>query len=471
MLNMDEVRQTITQILDGFCENRADADLFPAVELLKACYERLPAGSQTDFFRILAERLQSEPIPFPSSRGVNRSSHVLVIRAWAAFGPADALPKLLFSLLRPDTREAMESWALMIGAELLISLSSYSTRFSEAALATIKGQCALITCDQAIELADSSFPPALVEFAQRLENLVKDIEFKRNVVQKLRPQLNAATPAAPKRDATREMVVKTAAKLNPCDATLWRDLYDRFKLLVDEQQRLPEERRLRVYCDYTNPMGAVSWLNFKPEFGKWTYSKAVDHVFWKKFEAVATLAGGKLGPPKNIAAPSTVAALMGNVSDSVYWLHKLYDYLLKNASPDVSAADDKRGVIKNVCQASAVFCANLAKEEAVSARYAPEVYGSESIAETESPRAQDSANSPQDVKSKSADRHAMVKAYIEEVRRKTGKRITKKDIWSKAGYQTRTEFERWERQDSKHPNKAADQNFTRILRVDKPHLK
>jgi len=69
-----------------------------------------------------------------------------------------------------------------------------------------------------------------------------------------------------------------------------------------------------------------------------------------------------------------------------------------------------------------------------------------------------------------SDRRAMVGAYIEEVRTKKGKRITKKDIWTAAGYQTRTEFERWERQDSKHPNKAAHENFTRILR-EKPHLK
>jgi hypothetical protein len=73
--------------------------------------------------------------------------------------------------------------------------------------------------------------------------------------------------------------------------------------------------------------------------------------------------------------------------------------------------------------------------------------------------------------SNSTHPRAMVKAYIEEVRRTTGKRITKKDIWTKAGYNTRTEFERWERQDSKHPNKAAAEVFPRILCVEKPHLK
>jgi hypothetical protein len=83
---------------------------------------------------------------------------------------------------------------------------------------------------------------------------------------------------------------------------------------------------------------------------------------------------------------------------------------------------------------------------------------------------QNNANSAQSADSKLTDRRSTVKAYIEEVRGKTGRRITKKDIWKEAGYQTRTEFERWERQDPKHRNKAAEENFARILR-EKPHLK
>ncbi len=78
-------------------------------------------------------------------------------------------------------------------------------------------------------------------------------------------------------------------------------------------------------------------------------------------------------------------------------------------------------------------------------------------------------NGPQSAETK-PNRRAMVKAYIEEVRSKKNKRITKRDIWRLAGYRARTEFERWERQDSKRPNKAAHENFSRILR-EKPHLK
>jgi hypothetical protein len=100
----------------------------------------------------------------------------------------------------------------MIGAELHISLGSYSSRFSEAALAAIMGQCALITCDQSIGLVDSRLPSALVEISQRLEDLVKKIEFERSVVQKLRPERSATRPAEPQGDAAREVAMGTASQ-------------------------------------------------------------------------------------------------------------------------------------------------------------------------------------------------------------------------------------------------------------------
>jgi hypothetical protein len=91
--------------------------------------------------------------------------------------------------------------------------------------------------------------------------------------------------------------------------------------------------------------------------------------------------------------------------------------------------------------------------------------------QAESSRAQNSATSAQGVASKSTNHRALVDAYIQEVRTKKGKRVTMKEIWSAAGYNSRTEFERWVRQDPKHPNKAADETFTRLLCVEKPHLK
>jgi hypothetical protein len=72
--------------------------------------------------------------------------------------------------------------------------------------------------------------------------------------------------------------------------------------------------------------------------------------------------------------------------------------------------------------------------------------------------------------SNGGDRRAAVDAYIDEVLRLTGKRITRTDIWKFARYKSRTEFERWERNDAKRPNKAAHERFTRIL-TEKPHLR
>jgi hypothetical protein len=68
-----------------------------------------------------------------------------------------------------------------------------------------------------------------------------------------------------------------------------------------------------------------------------------------------------------------------------------------------------------------------------------------------------------------AERRKAVEAYIDEVLEKTGKRITRTDIWKSAHYKTRTEFERWQRNDQK-ATRAANERFTRLLK-EKPHLK
>jgi len=83
-----------------------------------------------------------------------------------------------------------------------------------------------------------------------------------------------------------------------------------------------------------------------------------------------------------------------------------------------------------------------------------------------SPERQQAAQSPEPI----GDRRKAVDTYIEEVFSRTGKRITRTDIWKSARYKSRTEFERWERNDPKNPNKSAHERFTRIL-IDKPHLK
>ncbi len=66
-------------------------------------------------------------------------------------------------------------------------------------------------------------------------------------------------------------------------------------------------------------------------------------------------------------------------------------------------------------------------------------------------------------------RRKAVDAYIEEVFSRTGKRITRTDVWKAARYRTRTEFERWERND-RRATRTAHERFTRIL-SERPHLK
>lgn len=76
---------------------------------------------------------------------------------------------------------------------------------------------------------------------------------------------------------------------------------------------------------------------------------------------------------------------------------------------------------------------------------------------------------PKGANGNGADRRALVDAYIAEVFEKTGKRITRTDIWKHARYRSRTEFERWERGDHR-ATKTAHERFTGIL-TEKPHLK
>jgi len=66
------------------------------------------------------------------------------------------------------------------------------------------------------------------------------------------------------------------------------------------------------------------------------------------------------------------------------------------------------------------------------------------------------------------ERRAAVDAYLQEVLDKTGEKLTRKSIWMKAGYKNRSEFERWERADSR-ATKTAHNTFVRVL-TDKPHL-
>jgi hypothetical protein len=77
-------------------------------------------------------------------------------------------------------------------------------------------------------------------------------------------------------------------------------------------------------------------------------------------------------------------------------------------------------------------------------------------------------------KNRGTDRRKAVDAYIAEVYSRTGKRITRTDIWKSLHYKSRTEFERWEsrwyEKMGKKPNAAENRRITDFLR-EKPHSK
>ena len=67
------------------------------------------------------------------------------------------------------------------------------------------------------------------------------------------------------------------------------------------------------------------------------------------------------------------------------------------------------------------------------------------------------------------ERRAAVTAYIEEVFKKTGERITKSQIWRAAGYRSRASLEQWERGDSRSHG-IVDERFRSLILVEKLHL-
>lgn len=79
------------------------------------------------------------------------------------------------------------------------------------------------------------------------------------------------------------------------------------------------------------------------------------------------------------------------------------------------------------------------------------------------------AGDPRPRASGSKERRAAVDSYLAEASVRTGRRLTRTDFWKEAGYKTRTEFERWQRNDPR-ATAAAARAFERILK-NKPHCR
>ena len=72
------------------------------------------------------------------------------------------------------------------------------------------------------------------------------------------------------------------------------------------------------------------------------------------------------------------------------------------------------------------------------------------------------AQDKQQPRKKREDRRDMVRAFLERVRDETGETVRRKDVWSVAGYQNATEFERYQRNDPR-TTESAKSNFDRVL--------
>jgi hypothetical protein len=174
---MSAIQSKIGEILDGFRKGYAQYE--ETVSLLGSYFETLPPQAHQEFFETLWIQYRSEPI---SNLNPKRTVHALIVRAWAAFGPADSLPARLFANIDWNNPTQAESWAIVVGGEFVHSLWSYRGRFSKAALDNIKAQCALFLYGESDKLVGVRFPLQLVELAKRLDDVVGKIIFERGTV-------------------------------------------------------------------------------------------------------------------------------------------------------------------------------------------------------------------------------------------------------------------------------------------------
>lgn len=113
---MSAIQAKIAQILDGFRQDHAQYE--ETVSLLDSYFETLPSQAHEEFFGTLWVQYRSEPI---SNLNPKRTVHAVIVRAWAAFGPANSLPARLFSNIDWNDSKQGESWAIVVGGEFVLS--------------------------------------------------------------------------------------------------------------------------------------------------------------------------------------------------------------------------------------------------------------------------------------------------------------------------------------------------------------
>lgn len=167
----------------------------------------------------------------------------------------------------------------------------------------------------------------------------------------------------------------------------WRQFYERFQSLADEEREQGAAQSDSFICAYFNynerpeilhvrgrgPLvsalfgkSAEGKLNFEtpphgpfclldtPEHGLWMVSDGISESLHERFQTDAARAAVALGCPPNI--------------DPVdFWLHRLLLDLRDKRSKLLFADDGKAGVIRRACEASLIFCLRLERSELESA--------------------------------------------------------------------------------------------------------
>lgn len=231
----------------------------------------------------------------------------------------------------------------------------------------------------------------------------------------------------------------------------WRELASKFSELA----QLAGELRA-IWCP---PSTGISWfLCYSPwSFAHlpWPLGDSQGPVLESRFLNYAERAAVLLGQP-----PGPNAAF--------YWLDLLkersYHYVMNLTLPDGGGQLEpvQCAVIEHVCAASADHCYAL-ETLAVAREHAKSMptIGPESSATTQ-PESHNPETIGEQIATGPANRRAAVDAFIAKVA-EAGRKITRKDIWTVAGYTDATEFERFQRDDAR-TTPGAELAFNRVLR-------
>lgn len=151
---------------------------------------------------------------------------------------------------------------------------------------------------------------------------------------------------------------------------LWRSLHNKFELRSKQLQGKTEDRWLRAFVEYNRALFCVKerkaldrglWcLLDKPEYWVWRLSKGPNSSFRAQFETLATRAGG------NLHLQPRAGISLGD-----FWLDHVFFHLRRRSSDQFSSADQTGACIRNICQASAIFCSSLEQKALESERHSP----------------------------------------------------------------------------------------------------